>query len=214
MKMMTTTRVCSGSSSEISRAKKELRPLAKSRLGSLTSEEKTRQSARICRALLKEPLYVSARSISVYLNMKDEVGTMDIVKDAFRSNKKVYIPQYFTKPEASMNMVELLGMEDLESLPKTSWHTKQPPSGENTHREIAKEIDLIIVPGLAFSLAGERLGRGMGFYDKYLSGLHQRPATLALAFDVQIFEKLPTEAGRDFLVDKVLVGERDGDGDS
>ncbi|QQP35523.1 5-formyltetrahydrofolate cyclo-ligase [Caligus rogercresseyi] len=50
-------------------------------------------------------------------------------------------------------MVETLRHGGSGKPSQTSWHIKQPPSGENTHREIAKEIDLIIVPGLAFSLA-------------------------------------------------------------
>ena len=68
-------------------------------------------------------------------------------------------------------------------------------------------LDLIIVPGLAFSPQGQRLGRGKGYYDTYLRGCWEkqgkRPSTVALAFKEQIYESIPV-LETDELVDLVL----------
>ena len=74
-------------------------------------------------------------------------------------------------------------------------------------------VDLFIVPGLAFTMRGERLGRGKGYYDRYIAGLRElyrkrhperpRPRTLALAFSEQILDEVFTEK-HDYLIDAVI----------
>ncbi|CAB4057259.1 MTHFS [Lepeophtheirus salmonis] len=139
--------------------KKKMRQMAKSAIKSLGYEEKKRQTKEVTRQLLQNPLYLSAERISVYLHMKDwEIGTVEILENSFRSSKKCYVPQYFMHPEPIMNMVELYDMKDFENLPITKWHIKQPPA-ENRDREVTKNLDLVLVPGLAFTKDGKRLGR-------------------------------------------------------
>ena len=70
-----------------------------------------------------------------------------------------------------MDMVRLLDMEDYDSLSRTKWNIKQPD--ENDEREEALDndgggLDLILIPGLAFTREGDRCGRGRGYYDTYL----------------------------------------------
>ena len=108
-----------------------------------------------------------------------------------------------------MEMVLLKDLQDYDSLPRTKWNIKQPPDEEV--REEALEhhggLDLMLVPGMAFTRDGKRLGRGKGYYDTYLSKAKKStkmPVTIALAFDEQILDDIPV-SDHDFVIDKVLT---------
>lgn len=125
-----------------------------------------------------------------------------------RSGKKCFVPRYFSDGRA-MDMVELRGLDDYESLPLTRWNIKQPHELD-THRLDALEagLDLILVPGLAFTSTGQRLGRGKGYYDTYLekcySTMSPRPKTLALAFREQVVTHVPVH-DHDQIIDNVIA---------
>ena len=107
-----------------------------------------------------------------------------------------------------MEMVLLKDMSDYELLPVTKWNIKQPPDDEIREEAIENnELDLMLIPGMAFSDDGKRLGRGKGYYDTYLSkakdNLKVPPKTIALAFTQQIVKNVPTDE-LDFLIDKVI----------
>ena len=89
-----------------------------------------------------------------------------------------------------------------EGLEKGSFDIMEPTS--NTPIE-PSEIDVMIVPGVAFTRQGARLGRGKGFYDKYLSHSGFRAYTIGVCFPCQIVESLPTEP-HDKTLDKVIYG--------
>ena len=112
-----------------------------------------------------------------------------------------------------MDMVRLLDMEDYDSLPRTKWNIKQPD--ENDEREEALDndgggLDLILIPGLAFTRDGDRCGRGKGYYDTYLQKAQTKlgmiPTTVALAFKQQIKDKVPTD-DHDMKIDVVLFSD-------
>ncbi|KAL3288285.1 hypothetical protein HHI36_002733 [Cryptolaemus montrouzieri] len=110
-----------------------------------------------------------------------------------------------------MEMVKLYSMEDWENLPLTSWKIKQPKLKEQ--RENALDtggLDLIILPGVAFTKDGKRIGHGGGYYDKYLKECREKqkksPVTVALCFNQQYLENLPYES-HDEKVDIVLCKE-------
>ena len=112
----------------------------------------------------------------------------------------------------SMDMVRLYDLDDYDSLPLTKWNIKQPADDEVREDALDTEggLDLILIPGLAFTLAGERCGRGRGYYDTYLAKVQLKqgrlPTTVALAFKEQILENVPTDH-HDVRIDKVLFTE-------
>lgn len=118
----------------------------------------------------------------------------------YRSGKKCYIPRYFKDPQKPMEMVHLKDMDDYDNLPLTKWNIKQPPEDED--RALAENLDLILIPGLAFSPDGKRLGRGKGYYDNYLKGMIGAK-TVALAFKEQVLEDVPV-GENDVIIHKVL----------
>ena len=111
-----------------------------------------------------------------------------------------------------MEMVLLKDMSDYESLPVTKWNIKQPPDEEIREEALEnQELDVMLIPGMAFTKNGKRLGRGKGYYDTYLSkaknNLPQPPKTIALAFKQQIVDNVPTDE-LDFLIDKVMYDDQ------
>ncbi|XP_033121185.1 5-formyltetrahydrofolate cyclo-ligase-like [Anneissia japonica] len=192
----------------IREAKKLLRKDIKIRLLKLQDSEKKKQSQIITSKLIEHPVYVQSQRISVYLSMPDqEVHTEGILQHIFKHNKLCYVPQYIGPV---MNMLLLKSMQDYDSLPKTKWNIKQP--AEDDTREDALStggLDLIIVPGLGFSQDGDRLGRGKGYYDMYQKKCQEvtgkKPITIALAFNEQICNEIPTTE-YDVKIDYVLYG--------
>lgn len=79
--------------------------------------------------LLSHNRYQAARRIAVFLNMPDEIQTGDIIHDIFRQGKACFIPRY-QRGSNHMDMVKLSSVEEIKSLPVTTWNIRQPGEGE------------------------------------------------------------------------------------
>jgi len=188
-------------------AKQLLRKQIRQTLKLMSNEDRVHQSNIVTNYLLHHPKYLSSHSISIYVHMNTEISTREIIQHAFTSHKHVFIPRYNS---TSMDMVRVYSLHDLDSLPMTKWHIRQP-SLDDTTREIANtNIDLIIVPGLAFSLDGSRLGHGKGYYDRYLDSLSKHSYTIGLAYRQQIVENnvIPINS-TDIRINEILVAKEE-----
>lgn len=191
---------------DIKLAKKVLRKEIRLKVAAISPDDKVKQSRIVTEKVTESRDFQNAKSLSLYLHMDDEIITEDILKTALKRGKKCYIPRYFMGGNC-MEMVELYDMQDYETLPLTKWNIKQP--GDDEKRPEALEqgsLDLMLIPGMAFSLKGQRLGRGKGYYDTYLSkaeSLGIRPKTLALAFNEQIMPEIPCDS-HDFTIDSII----------
>ncbi|XP_017554991.1 5,10-methenyltetrahydrofolate synthetase (5-formyltetrahydrofolate cyclo-ligase) isoform X1 [Pygocentrus nattereri] len=192
-------------------AKQALRKEIKKRVASLSEEEKVRQSQVVSQKLLEHPKYQSSQRIAVFLSMPDEVRTEAIVQHMFSSGKVCFIPKYLTN-SSHMDMLQLNSLEDIRSLPLTSWNIRQPADSDAQREEALDTggLDLILMPGLGFDKSGNRLGRGKGFYDTYLERCMRhpkgKPYTIALAFKEQLCKEVPVDDS-DMLVNEVLYEE-------
>lgn len=190
-------------------AKQALRREIKRRVAALSDDEKHRQSLVLSRQLFRHPKYVSCKRIAVFLSMDDEVRTEEILKDVFKRGKSCFIPRYESSGSSHMDMLMLNSLQDMETLPLTSWNIRQPAEGDNSREEAlaAGGLDLILMPGLGFDRLGKRLGRGKGFYDTYLERCMRhpkgKPYTIALAFKEQLCQDIPVD-DNDVLIDEVL----------
>jgi len=188
-------------------AKASLRKEMKVVLKGLSKEARAEQSHNLMKKLLAVPAYKDAKSVCLYLSLPTEVDTEALVHDLLQKKKKCYVPRYYNGGRC-MDMVLIKDTEDLASLPLTKWGIRQP--GESDEREealAAGGIDLLIVPGLAFTSEGARLGRGGGYYDTWLRKARngQRPfLAVALAFSQQVVENIPMES-HDCNVDLVIT---------
>lgn len=158
----------------------------------MTAESRIMQSQQILNKLIKIPEYQSSTRLCLYLHMKEEVHTIDILKHALNQSKECFIPQYIGP---IMKMVKLESLEDYESLPETKWKIKQP--ADDDVRPDALDtggLDLILMPGLGFTRDGDRIGRGKGYYDTYLTKCAEKgftPITIALAYKEQLCASIP-----------------------
>ncbi|XP_059478675.1 5-formyltetrahydrofolate cyclo-ligase [Neocloeon triangulifer] len=194
--------------SSVQAAKRLLRKEMKNRLVAMSKEQILLQSEQLTEKLLANPIYKESNRIAIYLSMSEEVQTCGILKNIFSTGKHCFIPRY-ESVNNSMEMLRLHSMDDIQTLEVTKWDVRQP--SEIDGRENALEtggLDLIIVPGLAFTISGQRLGRGKGYYDTFLkrctSIQKDPPDTIALSFTEQIVESIPTE-GHDFIIDSVII---------
>ncbi|RLU16674.1 hypothetical protein DMN91_010742 [Ooceraea biroi] len=189
-------------------AKSALRKEIKEILKTISLEEKQKQSASIFKKLCALKQYQDSKRVSLYLSTNDEVDTVPILKHILDMGKEAFVPQYQGK---TMEMVRLKSMDDYETLPFTKWNIKQPSITDRRQNALETGgLDLIILPGVAFTTNGKRLGHGMGYYDKYLKRCFQRqsakPYLVAVGFREQIKEDIPTNED-DVLVDVVLTGQ-------
>ncbi|GES94553.1 5-formyltetrahydrofolate cyclo-ligase isoform X1 [Rhizophagus clarus] len=166
--------------------RKEMRIL----LNQIPSEVIEYESSIVTEKLINSKEYLTSNHISVYISMpKAEISTKHIIKDIFEREKICYVPRWNND---EMEMVKLNSYKDYLSLPVNRWNIPEP--GHDEVRDIANELDLIIMPGLAFDHQGNRLGHGKGYYDKYLTKCQQIyqnesiPKTIALALDSQILK--------------------------
>nr|ACQ58477.1 5-formyltetrahydrofolate cyclo-ligase [Anoplopoma fimbria] len=192
-------------------AKQTLRREIKRRVAALSAEERRRQAQVLSRQLFRHPKYLSCKRIAVFLSMDDEVRTEEIIKDVFKCGKSCFIPRY-ESGSSHMDMLKLNSLQDMETLPLTSWNIRQPAEDDDSREEALATggLDLILMPGLGFDLLGRRLGRGKGFYDTYLERCighpKGKPYTIALAFKEQLCQEIPVD-DNDVLIDEILYEE-------
>ncbi|XP_043931900.1 5-formyltetrahydrofolate cyclo-ligase [Protopterus annectens] len=195
--------------STIRTAKQALREEIKKKVATLSEQNKARQSFLVTEKVIAHPSYQNAQRIAVFLSMQDEVQTEGIIKHAFQSGKQCFIPRYMARSH-HMDMVKLASIEEIKSLPLTTWNIHQPAFEDTREEALASGgLDLVLMPGLAFDKNGNRLGRGKGYYDVYLQRCLQhpngKPYTLALAFKEQICDSVPVGES-DIQIDDVLHG--------
>jgi len=139
------------------------------------------------------PAYIKASHISVFVSLPSELQTDMLIERAFADQKLVSIPMV-TGPR-EMSMIPLENYEDLSSLECSSLGIRQPRADSQSMED--HPLDLLIVPGLAFSPTGGRLGRGRGYYDKFSSKLtdsQKAPFILmGVCLDEQLLSHIPTE---------------------
>ena len=150
----------------------------------LEKEEKSRQ---IFERLIELPCYQQAENILVYASIKSEVITGDIILDALSYGKKVFCPKVTDKDRSLMEFIRILSPDDLE---KGYFNVPEPLFDQDS--EVYKGEDsgrtLMIMPGAAFDLSGNRVGYGAGFYDRYLNEHKDIKNTLAISYDCQIYD--------------------------
>mmetsp|Transcript_7599 Transcript_7599/g.23042 ORF Transcript_7599/g.23042 Transcript_7599/m.23042 type:complete len:121 (+) Transcript_7599:395-757(+) len=111
-----------------------------------------------------------------------------------------------------MAMIQAKSMADISSWRRNSWGIPEPPVDDPSRKNALDddELDLVIVPGVAFDSTGGRLGHGKGFYDRFLSTMKERrnehqlkmPAVIGLALIEQIVPEVPV-AENDFILDSI-----------
>lgn len=165
--------------------KKELRQRLRTILAGFSPEQVSTKSLRACHRLFQEPEYVNAEIIMVFLSLPKEVDTTALVLRAWQDRKRV------VTPKVSWNQRRIVPVEIrslTEDLAESSMGIREPVSGVPIPSSL---VDLVIVPGLGFDEFGNRLGRGRGFYDRFLVQPDFTGVSCALAFEEQLTTSVP-----------------------
>ena len=178
----------------IQKNKSEIRKAAKSAVKVLTLTEKESKSALIFKTMAQLEVIKGAKTIALYASLPDEVDSSDAIAN-FATGKSIVLPRVagddmdFYPFEPSTLKVGAFGIEE--------------PQGEVP---IAVEaIDVIIVPGVAFTKDGKRCGRGKGYYDKYLVRNGFRAIKVGVCYKEQLADSIPSEP-HDIVMDYVIYG--------
>ena len=168
---------------EASQAKQQLRKEIACIKKLQTKEDLSNWSAQIMEKIEQTSLFKQAYNLAVYYSLKGEVET------------DLWIEKWFTKKNLILPVVEgddliMVRYEGKESLRSGSFGIMEPVvTPDNIFPE--NNIDLVIVPGVAFDKSLNRMGRGRGFYDRLLSGLNV--PKIGICFGFQFFDKIPAE---------------------
>lgn len=132
-------------------------------------------------------IYKNSKNIFIYLGFGSEINTIKYVEDFLQEGKKIIVP-YTDMKNKVMYGIEI---NTLDGLKKNKFGILEPTDGSEIFNK--EDIDLIIMPGVAFDRSGNRVGYGGGYYDKFLSEINSDIPTIALAYDIQILEEVPSE---------------------
>ena len=183
--------------------KAELRRRGKAARQCLAREEVGSRSRRIARRLAALPGYRAARTIFCYLDADNEVETGEIIRTALEEGKVVAVPLV----EEEQRELRAVPIRDPGRDLAPGFRGIREPADRSAAGIDPREIDLAVVPGTAFDPAGNRLGRGGGYYDRFLPRLRAGVPRTALAFECQIFAGI-TPAPDDAPVNVIITEER------
>ena len=159
--------------------KVDARKIAKEILLSLSTEKRNYQEELILDYLRQLPEWTEAKIIALTKSMSIEFSLGKVVKLARNMNKKIVVP--VTLPNRQMKFAF---WDEKTQFQKNSFGVEEPIQPIWVDKE---QIDLVIVPGLAYSKKGERLGFGGGYYDRFIE--QQNFSTISLAYQEQVYEE-------------------------
>ncbi|MBF0331924.1 MAG: 5-formyltetrahydrofolate cyclo-ligase [Candidatus Omnitrophica bacterium] len=180
--------------------KQELRQLILDHIKAQKEEVALFKSRVILEKMMTLPAFLNARTILFYASFKGEVDTFALMQKAMEMNKRVALP--LVRKEATRITAVLI--RSLQELKPGAYGILEPVDHKERRLD-PFELDLIVVPGVAFDRHHNRLGRGAGYYDRFLSEVPATTPTIALAYDFQVVETLPGIEGHDRPVTHLLT---------
>lgn len=176
--------------------KKELRRIFLKTRSELAAEDIIEKSAKIMSRLFSLSEFRGAKTIMFYVDAKNEVKTRDAITRALSEGKRVVVPK--VKKGYGLLAIEIKSLDELS--PGTFGILE--PAGEKGISP--EEIDLVVVPGVAFDKRGNRMGYGAGYYDSFLPKLRPEVKKVAVAFEIQVTDSLPAEE-HDVKMDMIIT---------
>ena len=169
----------------MSESKTILRKHLRDVLAHMSDADKHAKSVAACAMIAASPEFAAARVVMLYLSTPQEVDTAPIALRAWQAGKSVVVPKV-SWDQRRMLPVEISSLTT--GLTSTGPGIREPIAGNPMPADL---IDLVIVPGLGFTETGYRIGRGMGFYDRFLAQSEFLGLSCGLAFSEQIMPDLP-----------------------
>lgn len=175
--------------------KKKTRLYIKRMKAHFTNKELDEMSFQIIKTLKDHPWFIKAKTICLYNSLPDEVNTQDLIKELSNSDKKILLPSINAR-----NAIELHEYsEGIDEIRIGVYGIKESQGIVFTDYSA---IDLIIVPGVAFDINNNRLGRGKGYYDQFLKMTQTKK--IGICFPFQMLKEIPTE-DHDIKMDAIIT---------
>ena len=180
--------------------KQRIRDSVLSNLKKQRREERGRRSLKIKKKLFLLSEFSKAKTVMFYISRPEEVDTWGIIRGALKRGKKVVVP-ITNVSKGRLEIVRLLNLD--RGLVMGPYGIYEPE--ESCRRPVPiNQIDLVMVPGVAFDKQGNRLGHGKGYYDRFLRLIPRQVPVVGLAFSFQLLENLP-HTSHDIPVSRVLA---------
>ncbi len=171
---------------QIKAAKTAIRQQIKARRATQDARQKALWDRRIVASMLAHPRYIAATTVMPYMATAQEINLDALVAIALSDGKAVCLPRV----EHATRQMWAHRFQTGDALVTGALGIREPLSAAPVCA--AAEIDLVVMPGLAFSLRGERIGYGGGYYDRFLAACDERVFLLAVGYDWQVFSELPS----------------------
>lgn len=178
----------------MTKSKSDIRRAAKSAVKALTAQQKADKSTLILSKIASSESIKSAKTVALYASLSDEVQSFELI-ELLSQTKHIVLPR--------------VAGDDMDFYPYTpsslkvgAFGIEEPQGSEPISPD---EIDVIVVPGVAFTTDGKRCGRGKGYYDKYLSRSGFRAIKIGVCYTEQLAEDIPNEP-HDIVMDYMIYG--------
>ena len=182
-------------------SKADIRKFLLKKRNSLTKKQIKAKSAAIAKKLFALPEFKKAKTIFTYVSFGSEVSTKEIIKKSLSLGKTIAVPIADFKKK---NLI-VAKFSSFSALKKSKFGVNEPDL-KKSGKVAASEIDLVIVPGVAFDMQHNRIGYGQGFYDDFLTK-NPRLKNVAVAFELQLLRKIPATK-KDRKVAKIVTEKR------
>lgn len=165
----------------------------------IPEDTREKYSKTIANSLYESSYYKNANIIMAFINFGSEINTRYLIEHAIQDDKIVVIPVMLPETK-ELKISRILDYSELE----IGHYNILTPKAKFLRFLDPNTIDLILVPGLIFAKDGYRIGYGGGYYDRFLAKLDNNIPKIAIGFDMQITDKVPTDE-YDIPVDYILT---------
>ena len=183
---------------ETNNTKSEFRDYITKKKEALSLVEKREMDNAIYETIINSHEFINAKMIFIYISFGKEVDTHNIIEHAVASGKEVCVPRVISR----LKGMRALKINSLDELELSNYGILEPK--DNSEEVSVENMDLAVIPGLAFDLQGGRIGYGGGFYDRFFSNADINIKKIALAYEFQILEGIPLE-DHDIAIDGIIT---------
>jgi len=176
--------------------KKKIRKIILEKRGQLSQEEIQKNSKKIMDKVFSLKEFINAKIVMFYVDAKNEVQTREAITKALAMGKRVVVPK--TLKGHGLEAVEIKSLDELKPGVFGIMEPEQKVGID------PQEIDFVVVPGVAFDKNCARIGYGAGYYDHFLPKLRPEVKKVAVAFDIQVLDKIDSEP-HDVKMDLVIT---------
>ena len=170
---------------DLSKAKRLARRVSLLALEGMALGQAREDSLAVCRLVLESTVWQQASQVMLYVPMSGELNVKSLLENALKKRKTVALPRF----SVEKNAYEVCGIDNLSNLLPGKFGVPEP--SPDSQIMDTKQLDLAIVPGVAFAGLGGRLGRGGGFFDRLLAGIPAKKC--GVCFEQQVYPDVPVE---------------------